>query len=65
MMEWKDKEDHVVVIALHKCGLERLCIVELLKLLNDKKCIKKKERVRHLLGYCPQTSQETKDAEER
>ena len=32
---------------------------------NDKKCIKKEERVRHLPGYCTQTSQETKDAEER
>ena len=30
-----------------------------------KKCINKEERVRHLPGYCPQTSQETKDAEER
>ena len=32
---------------------------------NDKKCINKEERVRHLPGYCPQTSQENKDAEER
>ena len=32
---------------------------------NYKKCITKEERVRHLPGYCPQTSQETKDAEER
>ena len=34
-------------------------------LLCFQKCIKKKERVRHLPGYCPQTSQETKYAEER
>ena len=33
--------------------------------INDKKCINKEERVQHLPGYCPQTSQETKDAEER
>ena len=32
---------------------------------EDKKCINKEERVRHLPGYCPQTSQETEDAEER
>ena len=32
---------------------------------SHKKCINKEERVRHLPGYCPQTSQETKDAEER
>ena len=34
-------------------------------LFNDKKCINKEERVRHLPGYCPWTSQENKDAEER
>jgi hypothetical protein len=22
-MEWTDKENHVAVIALHKCGIER------------------------------------------
>ena len=32
---------------------------------DDKKCINKEDRVRHLPGYCPQTSQENKDAEER
>ena len=34
-------------------------------LIQKKICINKEERVRHLPGYCPQTSQETKDAEER
>jgi hypothetical protein len=33
-MEWKVKEDRVAVIALHKCGIERACISELLKPLN-------------------------------
>ena len=29
-----DKENHIAVIALHKCRIERACIFELLKLLN-------------------------------
>ena len=36
-----------------------------IELKKDNKCINKEERVRHLPGYCPQTSQENKDAEER
>ena len=34
MMEWTDKENRIAVIALHKCGIERAHIFELLKLLN-------------------------------
>ena len=34
MMEWTDKENHVAVIAIHKCGIERARIFELLKPLN-------------------------------
>ena len=33
-MEWKKKENRIVVIALHKCGIERNRIFELLKPLN-------------------------------
>ena len=48
------------------CGKEKLKNRRVSKYeRNDKKCINKEERVRHLPGYCPQTSQETKDAEER
>ena len=34
MMEWTDKENHVAVIVLHKCGIGIARIFELLKLLN-------------------------------
>ena len=33
-MEWTDKENHIAVIAFHKCGIEKAHISELLKLLN-------------------------------
>ena len=33
-MEWTDKENCIAVIALHKFGIERACIFELLKPLN-------------------------------
>lgn len=33
-MEWTDKENRVAVVALHKCGIERARIFELLKPLN-------------------------------
>ena len=34
MIEWTDKKNRIAVIALHKCGIERACIFELLKQLN-------------------------------
>ena len=33
-MEWRDKENHVAIIALHKLGIERAYCFELLKPLN-------------------------------
>jgi hypothetical protein len=33
-MEWTDKENCIAVTALHKCGIERARIFELLKPLN-------------------------------
>ena len=33
-MDWADKENRIAVIALHKCGIERARIFELLKPLN-------------------------------
>ena len=33
-MEWTDKQNRIAVIALHKCGIERAGIFELLKPLN-------------------------------
>ena len=37
MMEWRDKENHIAVIAFHKCEIERAHIFELLKPLNQNK----------------------------
>ena len=34
MIEWNDKENHVAVIALQNCGIERAHIFELPKPLN-------------------------------
>ena len=34
-MEWTDKENCIAVIALHKCGIERARIFEILKPLNN------------------------------
>ena len=34
MVEWTDKENCIAVVALHKCGIERALIFELLKPLN-------------------------------
>ena len=34
MMEWTDKENYTAVLDLHKCGVERAYIFELLKLLD-------------------------------
>ena len=34
MMEWTDNENCIAVIVLHKCGIERVHIFELLKPLN-------------------------------
>ena len=50
---------------LENCVNVPICGPEKLSQLYDKKCINKEERVRHLPGYCTQTSQENKDAEER
>ena len=34
MMEWTEKENHIAVIALHKGGIEKTRMFELLKPLN-------------------------------
>ena len=34
MMEWAGKENHIAIITLHKSGIERAHVFELLKPLN-------------------------------
>ena len=55
---------YLLTVFFH-LGLSAIFNTPILSSEYVKKCINKEERVRHLPGYCPETSQENKDAEER